>query len=876
MNAKPMARLVILAIVSVLGLAACQPADDENAQMLQADAYLGVAQLYRTQGQFRAAIIEAQNSLQAFPGYEKTQRFIAGLQIDMGNDLAAQEILQSLLTVYPDDPELKLLLAESLLNTGSQNVALTVLENFESAVAADQAQASWIQGNAHARNNNIQRAQEFLNTAIELEPNHLPSLISLSMLEFQTGNEFGAQEFLDRALAVDASDVDVQIWNGQFALLRQQYPAAEAAFFNALQTMGEYDTMTPKQLAVLRAIIVPLQMQQKNDEALRYSQIIAESPQGQLQNSYTSAISLFQEGDFGEAEQAISAILAQAPDHAGSNILLGLTRYAQGNFQGAEDTLAGLVDAETSSPEVVKILAATHLRLGHADRALSVLSEASAIYPEDGSLLAMEAISHQNLGNIEQSIELFERAMELQTESADLHFALAGSYFMNEQVEPSIQQLERTLEIDPNYDLAKATLVNMLQDLERNDEARAYVNRWLQADSNSIGNNNVAGRLEFRQGNFDAANAYFNTSLGIDPENVEASLFIARIAIQEDNFAIGEERLRQVLANNPGNLEALSGFLAIGDLNQTVAEKVAEVERMIDEQPSEFIPALVLAQYHFSKREFDRALAPAETAYGRNVNTYTTNTLLEILAQLANAARGEEDIELARQYTRTAMDLAPDNLQILILAAGVEAQAGAYSASLLYIDRIKQLQPAGATLGTELEGDLAVQQLEYERALTLFQQAWETTPNPALGVKVHRTFAELDRDDEALAFLNEWVTQFPEEPAVNLLLGMTYQESGDDSTAVEAYEVAYSAEPDNIVVLNNLAWLYQDSNPERALELASRAAELYANNADVLDTYGWILLKQNNKDHAIQVLERALELAPASQAIAEHLEQARQ
>ena len=77
-------------------------------------------------------------------------------------------------------------------------------------------------------------------------------------------------------------------------------------------------------------------------------------------------------------------------------------------------------------------------------------------------------------------------------------------------------------------------------------------------------------------------------------------------------------------------------------------------------------------------------------------------------------------------------------------------------------------------------------------------------------------------------------------------------------------------------MLNNLAWIYQDSQPARALELAARAAELFPENADILDTYGWILLKQNQREQAIQMLERALELAPDSESIAEHLAQARQ
>jgi len=876
MNANPLTRLVIFTAISLMVLVGCSTDDDNSSNMLEADAYLDVAEIYRTQGQFRAGIIEAQNALQAFPESAKTRRFTSRLYMDTGNISAAQELLEQLLTVIPEDPEATLLLAESYLNGGDQNTALEILQNFQPASDAERVQSEWIIGNAYARNNNQQAAQEALNSVLDLDPNHTASLVSLSMLEFQTGNEFGAQEFLDRAIAIDPADLDLMIWRGQFALLRQQYPESEEAFFDALQVMGGYDTMTPKRLAVLRAIIVPLQMQQKNDEALRYSQLIAESPQGQLQNSFSSAISMFQERNFTEAEQAIGLVLSQSPDHPGSNILLGLTRYAQGNFQGAEQSLSGLVDAETSSPEVVKVLAATQLRLGQADRALDILEKAAEIYPEDGSLIAMIAISQQSLGNIEESIELFEQAMTLQVDSPDLHFALAGSYFQNDEIEPAIQQLQRALEIDPSYDSAKNTLIDLLMNLERVAEARSLSSEWLGLDSDSIANNNVAARIEYREGNLTQASDYFNITLGFDSENVEAHLFLARVGMQEEDYETAERHLLQVIGNNPANMEALSGYLALGDMSQTTAQKVADVSRIIDEQASEFVPALILAQFHYSKNEFTRALPHAETAYGRNVNDFTTNTLLEIIVQLATEARVNDDIVLARELTTSALQLQPESIQILILAAGVESQAGSYGAALLHIGRIKELQPEGSTLGIELEGDLAAQQLEFESALESFQQAWEIAANPGLGVKIHRTYTALERDEEAIDFLESWVSDFPTEPAVNLILGMSLQENSQDAEAIEAYEIAYNEEPDNIVALNNLAWLYQDSAPERAIELATRAAELYPDNADVLDTYGWILLKQNEREHATQVLERALELAPESAAIAEHLEQARQ
>ena len=876
MKTYTLARIVTLSSILMLGLAACRQAEDEGTDRLEADAYLNVAEIYKSQGQFRAGIIEAQNALQAFPEYDKTRRFIAGLYIEMGDSVSAQELLEQLLGANPGDSEAALLLAESQLNAGNPDLATATLEGLQLGSDTEQVQSYWIAGNAYVRLNNQVAAQEALNSALEIDPEHIPSLVTLSILEFQTGNEFGSQEFLDRAIAADPRNLDMLIWQGQFALLREQYAESETAFFAALQIMGEYDTMTAKRMGVMRAIILPLQMQQKNDEALRYSQIIAESPQGQLQNSFTNAMSMFQEGDYAQAEQAISSLLSQAPDHAGSNILLGLTQYAQGNFQGAEASLAGLVNAETSSPEVIKVLAATHLRLGQPERALSTLQQAAELYPDDGSLLAMLAITQQNMGNIEISIELFQQAMDLEIESADLHFALAGSYFMIEDNESSIEQLQRTLEIDPDYSSAKPTLINLLINSERAEEASTLVDNWLQQDAGSVINNNVAGRMEFNRSNLAAASGYFDASLQLDTTNAEARLFLARIAMQEEDYSAADEQFSQVLASYPTNPEALSGLLALGDMSDTSTAKRAAISRIIEEQPAEFIPPLVLAQYHLSRSEFSEAVPYAETAYGRNINDYTKNTLLELTVQLAVLARSNEDLERAKELTADALELQPENIQVLILAAGLESQTGDYRAATLYIDRIKAAQPEGSSLGMELEGDLATAQLEFETALTAFQQAWDTTAAPGLGVKVHRTLTALERPDEAHQFLESWVAEFPDEPAVNLLLGMSLQENSEDDAAIEAYEVAYRQEPDNIVALNNLAWLYQDSDPQRAVELATRAAELYPENADVLDTYGWILLKQNDRDHAVQVLERALELAPASAAIAEHLEQARQ
>ena len=65
-----------------------------------------------------------------------------------------------------------------------------------------------------------------------------------------------------------------------------------------------------------------------------------------------------------------------------------------------------------------------------------------------------------------------------------------------------------------------------------------------------------------------------------------------------------------------------------------------------------------------------------------------------------------------------------------------------------------------------------------------------------------------------------------------------------------------------MLALNNLAWLYFETKDARAIDTAKRAVALAPNAAEVLDTYGWILVQTGNKAEGIRWLEKAKTLAP--------------
>jgi len=869
-------RRCFLILIIACVLSACGQSDTGESDVLEAEAYLDVARLYRNQGQFRASVIEVQNALQALPGHQPTLEFMSRVYLDIGDAQGATQILEDVFADNPSDSEVRLLLAEARMNSGNVSGALELLEGFESDIQGQRVTANWLRGAALAREGNFIAAQEALQAAIEMDPQHIPSLIVLSNLEFRAGNEFGAQQFIDQAIAADPNDLDLWVWRGQFALLREQYPESEQAFNEALEIMGSYDMMTAKRLATLRAILVPLQMQQKNQEALRYSQIIAESPQGQMQSSFNNALSFFEEEDFSRVESELAAILANSPEHPGSNLLLGLAQYAQGDYSAAMERLSGLVNSESTSPMLIKTLASSHLRLNQPEAALSVLQEAEVSYPEDASLPAMIGITQHSMRNYDQSIEAFNRAIALQSDNPNLHFALARSLYQDEQFDAAIEQLQITLEINPDHAEARRTLVDAYLTGDQAAEAAALVDTWLDDGEATAADHILAGRVAFVGQNLESAQDHFEATLEIDPENNEARLYLARIAIAQEDYNAADTQFRAVIGSEPNNVEALVGLIGVGELSGTLAAKVEEVESIAEQYTNEFVAPLILAQYYMNNNNVDQALANAEIAYARSANSLTFNAVSGILTQQIGIARREGDLDRARELVSRILEMRPRNLQALINAAGIESQAENYSAAESYVEQVKEFQPEGSSIGLELEGDLSQQRGENAAALASYREAWEVAPSSSLGAKTYRLLMTTDQNAAATEQLNEWFAVAPQDPAVNLLLGMAMQAEDRVDEAIGFYETTYGQDPNNIIALNNLAWLYQNSNPDRALELSSRAAQLVPQNADVLDTYGWILLQQGNRAEAVEVLERAARLAPDNEAIIEHLEEARQ
>jgi len=107
----------------------------------------------------------------------------------------------------------------------------------------------------------------------------------------------------------------------------------------------------------------------------------------------------------------------------------------------------------------------------------------------------------------------------------------------------------------------------------------------------------------------------------------------------------------------------------------------------------------------------------------------------------------------------------------------------------------------------------------------------------------------------------------PDNPALHFLLGNIYFEQQRFAEAEEHYRATLELNPHHVEALNNLAWLYATArderfrNPEEALQLARRAAELDP-QPHVLDTLAESYFINGYYEQAIETIKQALAQKP--------------
>ncbi len=195
--------------------------------------------------------------------------------------------------------------------------------------------------------------------------------------------------------------------------------------------------------------------------------------------------------------------------------------------------------------EIAEVMASIYLTQGEKDKALSLLQEAKAAYPDNMELWKAEADIYSSLGNKEKYKETINAILEKEPNNANLYLGLGSTALEAGQSEESIKYNKKALEIDPTLTIAK---INIAAAILRKDSD--IMEKMNNLGTSSADNKKYEELVEERKIIYREALPYLEDVIKEDPENQNVLQTTMNIYYQ-----LGEEEKAEAIQAKLGENE---------------------------------------------------------------------------------------------------------------------------------------------------------------------------------------------------------------------------------------------------------------------------------------------------------------------------------
>lgn len=843
---------------------------------------------------YRAASIQLKNALQKQESGE-IDYLLAVTLIELGDFTFAELHLRRALeqryspdAVYPE-------LARVMLGLSDFKKLAGELGKVSVKDPAAQASMKSAVGESYVALGQTKEAREAFSAALASAPGDPRARIGQARVAAVAGDMIGAGKVTDEVLAKSPG-------LPQALALKADLLIAGGKPEEAIGVLSELVRAAPFDGQARFALVSLLIAREKLDRAAAEIEAMKNALPGDVRRSYLAAVLAFRQGEPGKARDFVSQLLNVIPDHGPSLLLAGAIEYQLGSLSTAEDYLRKVIARYPNSLYARNLLIATYLRKGQPGKAEDALAPALKLAPKDATVLRAAgevAFANNRLG---EAARYYEEALALEKDSTILRTRLAQIRLASGETNRAILDLEMVSGLDQNQYQADLSLISTHLRQKEYDKALAAVAILETKQPTNPLTYNVKGAVYVAREDVKSARTNFEKALSLQFNYLPAAINLARLDLAAKNPEAAKDRLQAILAKEPTNEGALLSLAQILiSIRAPLKEITATLERAIRAAPSSAPPRIALINFLARSRDPKAALTAAQTA---NVAMPNEPRILDALglAQLANGLANEaietfnrlaaampdsplplmrlaaaqsaaRQIEAPVQALQKALVMKPDLLEAQREIIVAQLAAGRPEEALKEAKSVQKARPKEA-IGFALEGDVLANQKKLAEAANAYGEAIKRQPAPAMVVNQHQLLRAAGKSAEADAVAAKWLKEHPKDLIMRFYLATKAAQSKDYRAAVERYQEILALQPDNVSILNNLAWVLGELKDPAALSYAEKAYTKEPTNAEALDTYGWLLYDKGETKRGIDLLTLASAAAPKAAEVRMHLAKA--
>lgn len=835
----------------------------------------------------KAAVIQLKNALQKDPTLGEARFLLGKALLESGDAAGAEvELRKALELKFASDQAIPLL-AQAILTTGQAKKVVDEFGKVELSAGEPSANLKTAVSAAYAALGNRDAAQAALAAALTAKPDYAPAQLVDARNRAANRNFDEAQSIIDSVLAKNPGNHDALLLNGTLLAAKGDLEGAIALYRKAVEAKPDF-------VLAHSAIISTYFQQQKHDEAGKQIEALKKIAPKHPQTLYLEAQASYQRKDYKAARELTQQLLKAAPNNPNTLQLAGAVEYQLRSYIQAETYLNKALQQFPDLPLARKLLVSSYLRAGQPAKALSTMQPILGRIEKDSALLSLAGETFLQNGDANRAAEYFAKASKLDPNDAAKKTSLALAHLAQGNAAGATTELEQ-IALSDKGTTADLALISTYLRTNQSDKALKAIDSLEKKQPDNPTIHNLRARTLLAKKDIPGARASFEKALAVNPAFFPAAASLAALDLADKKPDEARKRFDSILAADPKNIQAMLALAELRAANGGTPDEVAGlINKAVAANPGEVAPRLALIQYYLNIKDFKKAMASANdaiaalpdkpeildalgrtqqmsgdlnqalTTYGKLAALQPASPLAQLrLAEIHVANKNKPE---ATKSLKKALEIKPDLLEAqraLILLAMEEKKTG----EALDLARQVQIQRPKEAIGYVLEGDIHGLQKNWSAAIAVYRNGLKQLPAPELAVKLHIALVAAGNSAEAEKMAVAWIKEHPKDIALRMHLGDLATGRKDYAQAIPYYRSALEIQPNNALILNNLAWASGQLKAPKAVEYAEKANQIAPNQPPFMDTLAILLAEKGETTKAIDLLRKAMTIAPQAAAI---------
>ena len=603
----------------------------------------------------------------------------------------------------------------------------------------------------------------------------------------------------------------------------------------AISTYREALRRSPDDLRIIIPAVTALYKAKEYDQA---EQILSRASQERLYHPELQRLQLqshLQRGELTSASNILEDLLRNDPNNRSACWSLALLKMQQNKFAESEQLLNSLKIHEPNSLAVTSVQVKLNILQDKSQQALRLCDEMVSNL-NNASAYILRARAYAELRQADKALQDLEHATSIEPNSTDVWTAKSDFHSSMGQPDESMRCLQQALSLEPNNIQIQKRAIALLLAAANADsvhQGRAMLDQALASNPEDTDLHLFKARSLLAEGTAPAienAEQILQKITEDQPENDQAWLLLGEILLRQAQPGRAIDVALRGLVHNPNN-KTLLLLKANAEAARSPVFAISTLNVLREMDPNDVDVALRLADTYITMGESDKAVNLLKTQLA-HCSSIPERRLIDIALAVAlnkngNKAEAQEKLDILLKSEPN--DPGPFLVHVRLLR-----DEQLWSQLSRKVTEWSQSHPKDTDTLVAIATDLAA---------TEDSQAKEIAEDSLRRI--------LDRDANNLSAMNT--------------LAILLQTVGRNAESATLYHQILNLTPDNVVAINNLAWIMceEQGNFQQALELARKGLQLAPQYIDLIDTRGMVHYRLGELDKAIQDFTECIRLYPS-------------